>query len=230
MNREKIQGIALFALIISLTVWSIVFLTIKTDRTRIEDAVRIARLSIDTEKLKAVYDSGKLGYSLLSMPEYVDIVGQLNRITTAFGVPAKWSYIARPADDEDIAQLPVLTVKAEAGNEITLPGYLYDIKDYPAMQKAVYGEADIVVSSIVWDETYQYLTRSGFAKLYYNNEYLGVLGVDIKTNHVIMQLVYMVLFSFAGILAVCLAVFKVAVGFGLVLNQREWEKVHNRDC
>jgi hypothetical protein len=187
-------------------------------------------LSIDTAQLKTIYDSGVTGYTLLLLPEYVSLVEQLNRITESFGVPAKWSYIARQSDNQDTAQLPVLTVKAEAGNEITIPGYLYDISEYPAMKKAIYGPDDIVVSSIVWDDTYEYLTRSGFAKLYHDGEFLGVLGVDIKTNHVIMQLVYLVLFSLAGIGAVCLAIFKIAIGFGIMLNQREWEKVHNRDC
>lgn len=230
MRSERVQGIALFLLIIFLVVGCIIYSTVKTDQTRIADAVRIARLAIDTEQLKAVYDSGRVGYALLRLPEYIALVDQLNLITEAFGIPAKWSYIANQCGDQDTAALPVMTIKPVAGDDITLPGYLYDISSYPAMQKAIYGPDDIVVSSIVWDETYQYLTRSGFAKLYHKGEYLGVLGVDIKTNHVIMQIVYTVLFSLFGIGAVCLAVFKVSIGFGLMLNQREWEKVQKRDC
>jgi len=229
MKSERVQGIALFLLIIFLVVGCIIYSTVKTDQTRIEDGLRIARLSIDTEQLKAIYDSGRIGYSLLRLPEYIALVDRLIEITEAFGVPAKWSYIANRCNDPDTAALPVMTIKPIAGNDITLPGYLYDISKYPAMQKAVYGPDDIVVSSIVWDDTYQYLTRSGFAKLYHKGEFIGVLGVDIKTNHVIMQIVYTVLFSLFGVGAVCLAVFKVSIGFGLMLNQREWEKVKSRD-
>lgn len=231
MNKEKIQGIVLFAIIIILVVGSISFAVIRFDRTMIESAMRTSRMSIDTEALERVKESGMTGYNLLQNDDYKKIVDQLKAISGSFSLPAKWSYIADVGVNENNATLAVLTIHAMEQEETTLPGYLYDISKYPAMQKAIYTDADIVVSSIVFDSTYGFLTRSGFAKLLNKSgEVVGVLGVDIKTNHVIMQLVYLVLFSLGGVAAICIAVFKVSIGFGLMLNQREWEKVQKRGC
>jgi hypothetical protein len=64
------------------------------------------------------------------------------------------------------------------------------------MHRALYTDADIVISGILWDSTYKIITRSGFAKLHSpDGDYLGILCVDMKTGHLLYIFFIALLFT-----------------------------------
>jgi len=182
--------------------------------------IALARLSIDTQALVAVnnwLDNGAVSDLL----EYQRLVDQLNKITAHFGPVAKWSYIAAQASDPGVALLSVLTVDHA-------PGILYSTKAYPALGAAVYGNADIVVSGIVWDDRYKILTRTVFAKLHHDGDMVGVLCVDVETSNLVLQLLSVIFLSLAFVCVILLFAIKMASTFGLIMTQDQYARL--KEC
>ena len=187
-NKKKtwLNTTVLVGVILVVTIASS-FITAEIDRRIIASGVELARLSIDTAALEVVQGNVALGGSVMFTPEYQKLVGQLRSISKAFPIPAQWSYIATQAESVTESRLAVLTIQPRPDDMATMPYYNYDISKYPAMQEALYGDSDIIVSRIVWDKTYRILTRTGFAKLYApGGHFLGVLGVDMATHHLVL--------------------------------------------
>jgi hypothetical protein len=207
-------------LITSTALLSLSYLKISfQDWKMIYSGLKIARAAIDTEKVRFVNQNLHLGFSLVATDEYQLLVGKLNQITEAFPLKAKWSYISSKGNSLNTATLTVLTISPSPGDVTTFPGYLYDISKYPSMKKAIYGEDDIVISGIVWDKTYKILTRSGFIKLKDSSGLvLGVLGVDITMEAVLLQLIEIVVFT------VLIALASLLILFNLMLPPRPKHK------
>jgi len=225
MRKEKIKGILTLSFIFALVIVGVVFSIIYLDKQKIYDAVSLARLSIDVNALEAVNSKINGGKYLINDSDYNKLYSELIKISELFPSNAKWSYIATNGTNENNSMLSVLTINYLFEDKKTTPGYLYDITPYPAMKKAIYSDTDIVVSSIVWDDTYNFLTRSGFAKIYNESgDVIGVLGVDLKTNHIVTQILAMVFFSIAAVMVILIASIKFAAGMGLLLTQKQYDK------
>jgi len=155
--------------------------TVVNEHKMVTNGLRIARVAINPKAVAYVNSLVVSDPSIRHKPEYLELANTLEAISKAFPVDAKWTYIATKGNSVDDARLSVLTIKYNKDDVSTYPGFIYDISKYPAMQKAIYGDEDIVISTVVWDDIYKFITRSGFAKIYDGDTVVGVLCVDLTT-------------------------------------------------
>jgi hypothetical protein len=215
-RKETIQGLISILSVAVLVVVLISIAVFVVDRYVIASAIGLASLSVDIDNIAYVHSQLAMGNLIMNTAEYQAVVSDLKHITERFPGDAQWSYIAAPGDSNDTSRLTILTIQPKDGDQTTMPNYLYNIENYPAMRKAIYGDDDIVVSSIVWDKTYRILTRTGFAKLYDSGgNFIGVLGVDMTTWHLVFLLLIIMFGSVIVILATSLAWLKLAQGLGM---------------
>jgi hypothetical protein len=149
--------------------------------------LQMARATLSLEDMVYVSNNLNKGWELINDPVYQGLVSSLTRITNTFPLNARWTYLSKPMGDFSV-QFSALTIQPSVDDKTTYPGFVYDLKPYPAMVQAVKGTEEIVVSGIVYDRTYKILTRSGFIKVFNEDKVLiGILGVDIKTSHLVYR-------------------------------------------
>jgi hypothetical protein len=201
------------------------FITDAEEAGRITDGLKMARIAISANEVQLVNQKlidGAVGWDVMQTEEYRELVQTLKMLTNSFSVKAKWTYIAASTGSEDTAKLVVLTVDPEKNDPLTIAGVSYSVDEYPSMQRAIYGEGDLIVSGIVWDGTYNILTRSGFIKLYDGGRFVGVLGVDLEAGEIFARIgsTFFLFIIYGGIF---LLMFFKMVGpqFGLSKRQKE---------
>lgn len=184
INMRRGIWTALYVLVVLISCYTYVILD---ENERIGDALKLARVSISPVAISNIdiaLKEGSKPIDVYNSEEYQSVMANLKRLSESFPIPAKWTYIATQSDSQDDVHLPILTIDMDASNPYTLPGLDYNTKDYPAMREAVYGHKEIVVSGIVWDETYNIMTRSGFIKIFMRGQQVGVLCVDLEASQI----------------------------------------------
>jgi hypothetical protein len=226
-RRETYKGIIGLVVLCLLIVGLISFGVTWIDKRTIATSMRQARLALDTDAIALIHGRLQAGEFVSNTTEYKALTAKLKLITETFHGDARWSYIAAPDIERSTSRLTILTIDSLQGVPSTQANYVYNIEKYPAMQKAIYDNVDIIVSPIVYDTDYGFLTRAGFARLYDSNGiFVGVLGVDMSTWHIVYVGIIILCCSAIIILLAGFAWLQLAQGLGLIMSPRQYDCYH----
>ena len=198
---------------------------ILSERSRVVEGLRIARVAIDKEDLKAVNAMLKANTptdEILVNWQYQGLVRTLRELNDNFPVKSHWTYIMNPGESQGLATLSVLTIPVVPGDPTTLPGFKYPTSNYPALKEALYTDQEIVVSSYLWDEVYRVITRSGFIKIMDGPNLIGVLAVDLESSQLLWLIFNTIFYTLIVSSIITLVMMRVTnIFFGVSVREME---------
>jgi hypothetical protein len=227
MSKKAFSSIAISVVV---TVLIVVAFSLYIYHNSLSDVKNLARLSSlvfslhDIENVQVMLEKGVSPDRIVSSDSYLRVYNKLLEINKIIPSKIRWTYIFGVG-----GQLYVLTIPYEELEPSTHPGYRIEYALYPAVVAILDTDAEMVVSNIVWDKEYSFLTRSIFIKLYSGDDWVGVLGFDIKSDYVIYEMIlsFFITLTLAGVLM--LVGLQLSIGFGVVLSQRQYDK-YVREC
>lgn len=159
--------------------------------------------------------------------EYSTLKEKLKKLANYSTIPIYWSYILYPgltseeidsiASKNSIAwrtSLPsdfpdtkwivisVVTVPFDIYNpDKTLPGVIFDYSPYPEFTQVLDEGHEFTVSSISYDYTYNFITKTYLQKIIdiHTGEVLGVLGINLPPEYLFNQIFFLLALTLIGI-------------------------------
>jgi hypothetical protein len=216
------KKVLVFSILLLLVTSMLFFFTygasVKEEQKQLSQAMKLSSIAIDTDKTEIVNNMifSRMDKSLIiNSKPYHDLVTIINRISDSMPVETKWSYLFYPPSDaqldsltvgwnskpslkrNDYVVLTVLTVDPVMTDPLTLPGVVFDIQPYPAMEEIVKESEQIVISDVVYDETYKNWNRAAFMKIYNaQGSIVAILGVETAILYEVKIIVNSLIFSF----------------------------------